>query len=330
MRERVVVASGAQRLQDVCSDGCRRFLQERFEVLWNDGAELSAEQLAQRLPGATVLLTSWGSPALSDQLLDLAPDLRVIGHAAGSVKRLVPQGTFERGIAVFSAAPRIAESVAEFCLASTLALLRRLPVFDARVRGGEWKQSDIRGQELTGRHIGLVGASSTARAFLRLLAPFNVTVDIYDPYLRDSDARALGVNPVPLPTVLSREIVSLHVPSTPATAGMIGRGELALLPDGAILINSARGAALDQEALADELAAGRIFAALDVFAQEPPALDDRIRTAPNAVLTPHVAGDTIQGHQALLDYVVRDIVGWLDSQHKGPSFVDARAWNIAA
>ncbi|HEX3815091.1 MAG TPA: hydroxyacid dehydrogenase [Mycobacteriales bacterium] len=330
MRQRAVVASGAARLEDVCSAACRDFLEDRFEMSWNAGGELTAAELTERLPGATVLLTSWGTPSLDERMLDAAPDLRAIGHAAGSVKKLVPESTFDRGIAVFSAGRRIADSVAEFCLASTLTMLRRLPAFDARLRAGQWKDGSLRGQELHGRHIGLIGASSTARAFLRLLAPFDLTVDVYDPYLTAEAAAALGVRKVSLREAMDHEIVSLHVPSTPETAGMIGRELLAALPDGALLINSARGAALDQDALFDELASGRISAALDVYDREPPKLDERIRGAANVLLTPHVAGDTEQGHLALLDFVVRDIVGWLDRQEKGPSFVDARAWNVAA
>jgi phosphoglycerate dehydrogenase-like enzyme len=330
MRQRVVVAPSAARLDDVCSPACRALLTERFEVVWNDGPELTPAALTELLPGAHVLLTSWCSPPLDESMLAAATDLRAIGHAAGSVKRLVPRSTFDRGVAVFSAAHRIADSVAEFCLAATLTMLRRLPAFDARVRAGGWKDPQHRGHELSGRRIGLIGASSTARAFLRLLAPFNLNVDVYDPYLSEEAARRLGVNSVPLAVALRHQIVSVHVPSTPETKGMIGPAELALLPDGALLINSARGAAIDEPALVEELVAGRISAALDVYETEPPRLDPRIPGLANVLLTPHVAGDTIEGHQALMHGVVRDIVAWLDRQEKGPSFVESRAWDVAA
>lgn len=330
MRERVFIASSPDRVTDVCSTACRELLTERFDVTWNDGPELSAEQLADRLPGIAVLLTSWGSPSLDQGILDAGTDLKAIGHAAGSVKKLLPQSTFDRDIAVFSAAGRIADSVAEYCLGAALTLLRRLPHFDARVRNGEWKDPAHRGEELSGRHIGLIGASSTARAFLRLLKPFNVTADVFDPYLSDARAEELGVRNVSLETAMSHDIVSLHVPSTPETAGMIGRRELSLVPDGGIVINSARGAAIDQDAFFAEIASGRIRAALDVYDGEPPTLPEPIRTAPNVLLSPHVAGDTKQGHLALMEYVVRDIISWLDTGERGSCFVDPRAWATAA
>lgn len=327
---RALVAPGPERLDDVCSPACRELLQSRFEVLWNDGPELTAADLADRLPGAGVLLTSWGSPSLDERALAAATDLRAVGHAAGSVKKLVPPQIFDRDVAVFSAAGRIAESVAEYCLAATLTLLRRLPQFDARVRNGQWKAAGPRGDELSGRHIGIIGASATARAFLRLLAPFHLDVDVYDPYLGDAAARGLGVRRVPLDAAMSHEIVSIHVPSTPQTHGMIGRHELGLVPDGGIVVNSARGAAVDQEAFFAEIANGRILAALDVYEHEPPTLPEQVAAAPNVLLSPHVAGDTRRGHLALMEYVVRDLIAWLDTGERGPSFVDPRAWATAA
>jgi phosphoglycerate dehydrogenase-like enzyme len=330
MKPRAVVAPGKTRLDSVCSPECRALIEQHFDPLFNDGGELSLPELEDRLEGASVLLTSWGSPALGEETLRGAPDLVAIGHAAGSVKRLVPQGAFGRKVAVFSAARRIADSVAEYCLAATLTLLRRLPSFDADMRAGRWREAPIRGRELTGAHVGIVGASSTARAFLRLLSPFGVTVDVYDPYLREFDAAELGARKASLDTVLHREIVSVHAPATSETERMIDRRLLAGMPDGGILINSSRGATIDQDALFEELADGRILAALDVFDTEPPTLPPHIRDAPNVLLSPHIAGNTAEGHRALMEYVVRDIVTWLDRGQAGPSWVDPRSWNIAA
>lgn len=330
MRDRLVVAPGRARLADVCSDSCRDLLERRFDVHWNTGDELDRAALADRLPGATALLTSWGSPPLDDELLALAPELTVIGHAAGSVKSLVPRSVFDRDIAVFSAAPRIAASVGEYCLASTLTLLRRLPGLDAGLRRGGWKDPHNRGGELTGRHVGLIGASSTARAFTRLLAPFAPIIDVYDPYLSADTADSLGLNKVSLPAVMSCEIVSVHLPATSETDQLIGAAELATMPDGAIFINSARGQVVDYQALTKELESGRISAALDVFPTEPPPATDRLLQLENVLVTPHVAGDTVHGHLALMEFVGRDVIGFLDRGDRGRGYVDARAWDTAA
>ncbi|MBO0812479.1 MAG: hypothetical protein J2P23_10595 [Microlunatus sp.] len=195
---------------------------------------------------------------------------------------------------------------------------------------GAWKAADLRGGELRGRTVGIVGAASTARAFIALLAPFGTDIVVYDPYLTRQRAAELGVRTGDLQTVLSAPIVSVHVPNLPQTEGMIGAADLARIPDGGILINSSRAAAIDTSALYAELGSGRILAALDVYDLEPPTLPADLIRAPNVLLTPHVAGDTVEGHQALLGYVLTDIIEFLDHGRRGPSFVDPAGWSITA
>ena len=330
MQHKVFVAESPTRTADVCSPACRQLLNQHFDVRWNDGPELTAAQLTDNLDGVEVLLTSWGSPRLDETLLASLPSLRVVGHAAGSVKGLLPQNAFDHLGAVFSGAPRIADSVGEYCLGATLTLLRRLPQFDARLRTGGWKSSTLRGQELSGRTVGLVGASSTARAFLRLLHPFGTDVRFYDPYLSEESAAQLGATKSSLSQVMSSDIVSIHLPATAETEAMITADLLSLMPDGGIFINSSRATTVDTRALGAEIASHRIYAALDVFETEPPTLGADIRGADNVLLSPHIAGDTLQGHLALMDFVVRDIIRWLDTGVKGASFVNPAFWNLAA
>lgn len=330
MRLNVFVSSSPERVKDTCSATCRDLLEEHFEVDWNRGPELSAKHLVQRLEGVDILLTSWGSPSLDEGALKALPQLRIIGHAAGTVKGLLPSNAFDYVEAVFSAAPRIAESVGEYCLGATLAMLREFPGFDSRVRAGNWKNLTLRGQELSGRKVGIVGGSSTARAFLRLLAPFNVDSRLYDPYMSAVDARDLGVTLSSLEDVMRSDVVSIHLPATEETKGMITGRLLSLIPTGALLINSSRGSTVDMGALYGEIASRRIFAALDVFDPEPPTLDQEVRTAENVLLTPHVAGDTVAGHLALMEFVVRDIVRWIDTGEAGRSFVAPATWRRSA
>lgn len=329
MKLKALVAIGTTRVDDVCSDACRRILDEHFDVVWPTHDTVTIDDIRRELPGTAVLLTSWGTPNL-DAILDEATDLRVIAHAAGTVKGLVSERVFERDIRVLSAAGRIADSVAEYCLSATLTLTRRLGAFDATMRAGDWTGSEARGRELRGRSVGILGASSTARAFLRLLAPFETAVEVYDPYLSEAAASALGVHLVPLESVMRNDIVSVHLPSTPETEGILTVEHLSLLPDGAVFVNSSRGGVVDQDALFAEIRAGRIFAALDVFTTEPTTIPADLRTAPNALFTPHVAGDTVDGHRALLEFVVRDAIGWLDHGEQPRSLVRAEAWRVSA
>ena len=326
---RLAIAMTPQRAADVCSAETRRLLEERFELVWA-GAQLSGEQLPDLLAGCDVVLTSWGTPHLDVALWAGGGGPSVVAHAAGSVKKLVDPVILDRGVAVFSAGGRIAWSVGEYCLAAMLTLARQLPQFDATMRAGAWKPGHLRGHEIAGRAVGILGASSTARALITLLRPFGCDVVVHDPYLDADRATALGVRTGTLQEALACPIVSVHVPNVPETRGMVSRKLVEALPDGAIVVNSSRGPAIDQEALLEHVMAGRISAALDVFDPEPPRLRPDVLAAPNLLLTPHVAGDTVEGHLALAGHVLGDVIAWLDRGVRGPSFVDPAAWSIAA
>ncbi|MFC0330387.1 hydroxyacid dehydrogenase [Paenibacillus sepulcri] len=309
MKLKTLVLSPQSRLDEVCSEDCRARLYEYFEPVWNEtGRDYIQEELSALVADAEAIITSWGSPGLTDEMLEKAVKLRVIGHAAGTVKNLVPKQIFSRGIKVFSAAPRIAQSVGEYCLAALLASLRFLPAFDSSMREGKWKIAGMKGSELTGSTVGIISASSTARAFIKLLAPFQVNVLIYDPYLTEEGAARLNARKAALEEVMSCPIISVHAPKLPATERMLTRDLLALIPDGAVFINSSRGPVVDEQAFMEELQSGRFFAALDVFEKEPLAAEHPIRSLPNVLLTPHIAGASVQGHLALMGEVVEDII----------------------
>ncbi|GHJ40427.1 hydroxyacid dehydrogenase [Streptomyces sp. TS71-3] len=335
---RLAVAMTPERAADVIGPGARELIADRFETVWAKGPDgaagdgpVTAEDVARIAAGADVLLTSWGTPHLDSALWADGSGPRVVAHAAGSVKRLVDREILDQGVAVFSAAGRIAWSVGEYCLAAMLTLSRRLPGLDAAVRGGRWRSDGLRGHELAGARVGIIGASSTARALLTLLAPFQCDVVVYDPYLSAERAAALGVRTGSLKEAVSCPFVSLHVPDLPETRGMVGRELIAAVPDGGVVVNSSRGPALDQAALLEQVVAGRLCAALDVFDPEPPGeFGEDVRGCANLLLSPHVAGDTREGHLALAGHVLGDVVGWLDHGVPGVSFVEPGSWSTAA
>ncbi|WP_232664866.1 hydroxyacid dehydrogenase [Pseudonocardia sp. TRM90224] len=323
---KLAVAMTPERAADVCSAQTKELLEDRFTVTW----AAPGQDLAGMAAGADVVLTSWGTPPLAASIWADGDGPKVVAHAAGSVKRLVDPAVFEHGVAVFSAGGRIAWSVGEYCLAAMLTLARRLPQLDDGVRSGAWKQPHLRGHELAGATVGLLGASSTARALITLLAPFGCDVVVYDPYLDADRAAALGVRTGSLEEALGCAFVSLHVPDVPATRGLVSRKHVELIPDGSVIVNSARGPAVDQAALLEHLLAGRLLAALDVYDPEPPSLPADVLASPNLLLTPHIAGDTAEGHLALAGYVMADVLRYLESGQRGPSFVDPASWSIAA
>lgn len=246
------------------------------------------------LAEAEVLVTGWGVPALGDEDLDAAPRLRFVLHAGGQAAALLPASARARGIQVANAGLANAVPVAEYVIA--MIVLANKEAFRARDLYRERRAPIDREAEFPtagniGRTVGIVGASRIGRMVLERLASFDLDVVLHDPYLGPEQAAALGARPLPLDDLMREsDVVSLHPPLNPETTGMIGRSQLALLRDGAVLINTSRGLVVDQTALLEELRGGRIRAILDVT--DPEVLDPshELYDLPNVFLTPHIAG----------------------------------------
>lgn len=255
-------------------------------------------RIRETLARTEILVTGWGCPCLDATALDAAPKLRAVLHSAGSVKGFVTPEVWRRGIAVSSAAAANALPVAEYTLA--MILLAGKDLFAARDRLRTERAFPgwglVPGIGNYGRRVGVIGASRIGRRVIELLRPFDLRVTLTDPYVDEAGAAALGVPLLPLDDLLrTSDIVTVHAPETPRTRRLIGRRELSLMPDGAVLINTARGALVDHDALIDELRTGRLSAILDVTDPEPLPADSPLFDLPNAFLTPHLAGS--QGNE---------------------------------
>jgi phosphoglycerate dehydrogenase-like enzyme len=242
------------------------------------------------LRGAVIAITGWGTRPLSPAMLAAAPDLRLVCHAAGSVKGLVDPRHAHPALAVSTARAVNAVPVAEFAFGIMLTAMKGL-WFLPRDR---WEPQAAlpRVHESRGAVVGLVGASHTGREMARLCRTLPLAaLLIHDPYLDDAGAAALGAEQVSLDDLMARsDVVSIHAPATEETRHMINAANLALMRDGAILINTARGSLVDEAALIEELGRGRIFACLDVTDPEPPAADSPLWRLSNCLITPHLAG----------------------------------------
>ena len=200
-----------------------------------------------------------------------------------------------RGIRVTSASVTLARDVAETTLGLMIVGRKRIWPLGNHVRDGGWRDSPTwhrwDARELHRSTVGLIGAGSVGRHVIDLLAPFDTTILIADPYLSHDEARRLGAEKVELDELMARgDVVSIHAPDNEQTRHMVGAEQLSRMSDGAVLINTARGSIIDEPALVDELARGRIFAFLDVTDPEPPAPDSPLRRLDNVVVTPHIAG----------------------------------------
>jgi phosphoglycerate dehydrogenase-like enzyme len=248
---------------------------------------------ATALLGQTeVLVGHWGCPTLTDEVMEKAQGLRLFAYAAGTVKWQVTDAVWHRGVTVTSAAVANAVPVAEYAAGAILLAGKGVFLFaakerqpDARVPLDPFRVGNFRCR------VGLVGASFVGRKVVELLRPTDLDLAVADPYLSEEDAAALGVRRMELDQLCGWcDILSLHAPDIPSTRHMFGAVQLAALHDGVTIINTARGALIDHEAMRSELREGRLAAVLDVTDPEPLPADDELRTLPNVLVTPHVAG----------------------------------------
>lgn len=265
--------------------------------------------VADLLAGTEVLFGHWGCPTLTAGALEAMPRLAMFAYAAGTVKWQVTDAVWDRGILVTSAAAANAVPVAEFAAAAIVLANKGFVWLSAAQRDPSIEV--LIDPTTLGNHakrVGLVGASHVGRLTRDLLRPHDLEVAFFDPYLSAEEAQSLDALVMPLDELCGWcDVLSIHAPDVESTKGMIGARELALLRDGTAVINTARGALIDAQALEAELVRGRLQAILDVTDPEPLPVDSPLRSLPNVVLTPHIAGAVGSETTRLADLAVREV-----------------------
>ncbi|MGF2949981.1 hydroxyacid dehydrogenase [Microbacterium alcoholitolerans] len=291
-RPRTLLAMSADAAQTVFDDRRLARLAELCDLASDTPVDIDAAA-DDELADVEVLVTSWGAPALDAARLGRLPRLRAVLHAAGSVRAIVTDALWERGILVTSAADANAVPVAEFTFATIVLAGKRAfthlrtPIAQ-RTAHGLLDYADVGNVDRT---IGIIGYSRIGRRVVEMLRMLDVQVLVADPFADEAAVVAAGAQLVPLAELLPRaDVLSLHAPDLPSTRHMIAATELAALPDGATVINTARGALLDHDALAAECRTGRLDAVLDVTDPEPLPADSELHRLPNVAITPHIAG----------------------------------------
>jgi phosphoglycerate dehydrogenase-like enzyme len=285
----VLIQLGLRR--DLFTDEALQRLQSLGEVVLFEGERRpTAADARALLGGAEVCVGSWGLPVMTEEILDAAPGLKLIAYAAGSVKAFQTDALWARGVRVTSGMPAIAVGVAEFV--AGVAVLGRRDAFrrDAAMHGWiEGQAAPV--QELWGSTVGIISLGIVGRKTIEYLRPFSVTILAYDPFVSEEAVREQGAEKVELDDLLRRsDVVSLHTPDLPETRHMLRAEHFRLMKDGALFINTARGAVVKEDDLIEELRKGRLYACLDVTDPEPPLPDSPLRSLPNVFLTPHIAG----------------------------------------
>src|SRR4051794_13722537 len=262
------------------------------EIRHVDGADRAA--LLPALADASAVMIR-SATQIDAEALAAAPNLKVVARAGIGLDNVDVAAATERGVMVVNAPTSNIVSAAEHAVALLLAAARHIPAADASLREGSWKRSKFTGVEVTDKVVGVVGLGRIGQLVAQRLAAFGVTLVAYDPYIQPGRAAQLGVRMVSLEELLREaDFITIHLPRTPETLGLIGAAELATTKRGVIIVNAARGGLVDEAALAEALASGQVGAAgIDVYATEP-CTDSPLFGLPNTVVTPHLGASTTE------------------------------------
>jgi D-3-phosphoglycerate dehydrogenase / 2-oxoglutarate reductase len=265
---------------------------DELDVRHVDGTDRAA--LFAALPGAEALLVR-SATRVDAEALGHAPRLKVVARAGVGLDNIDVPAATERGVMVVNAPTSNIVSAAEHAVALLLAVARRIPAADASLRSGQWKRSSFGGLELSGKTVGVVGLGKIGQLVAQRLAAFGTTLIAYDPYVSPARAAQLGVTLTDLDELLSRaDAISIHLPKTPETLGMIGAEQLAKTKPGVLIVNAARGGLVDEQALAEAVRTGQVGGAgIDVFTTEP-CTASPLFELPQVVVTPHLGASTAE------------------------------------
>ncbi len=265
-------------------------LGDDIEVRWVDGPD--REKLLAAVPEADALLVR-SATTVDAEVLDAAPKLKIVARAGVGLDNVDVETATERGVLVVNAPTSNIHSAAEHALALLLSAARQIPAADASLREHAWKRSSFSGTEIFGKTVGVVGLGRIGQLVAQRLAAFEAHIVAYDPYVSAARAAQLGIELLSLDELLGRaDFISVHLPKTPETAGLIDKEALAKTKPGVIIVNAARGGLIDEAALADAISSGHVRAAgLDVFSKEP-CTDSPLFELAQVVVTPHLGAST--------------------------------------
>ncbi|WP_063125090.1 phosphoglycerate dehydrogenase [Nocardia arizonensis] len=274
----------AQSTVDALGDG--------VEVRWVDGPDRPA--LLAAVPEADALLVR-SATTVDAEVLEAGKNLKIVARAGVGLDNVDVPAATERGVMVVNAPTSNIHTAAEHAVTLLLAAARQIPAADATLREHMWARSKFNGVEIFGKTVGVVGLGRIGQLFAARLAAFETKIVAYDPYVSPARAAQLGIELLSLDELLERaDLISVHLPKTPETKGIIGKDAIARTKPGVIIVNAARGGLVDEAALAEAIRSGHVRAAgLDVFDTEP-CTDSPLFELPQVVVTPHLGASTTE------------------------------------
>jgi D-3-phosphoglycerate dehydrogenase len=298
-----------------------------FDVRHVDGTDRPA-LLAALAEAHAVIVRS--ATVIDAEAIAAAPRLRVVARAGVGLDNVEIPAATARGVMVVNAPTSNIVSAAEQALALLLAVARNTAAASASLKSGEWKRSKYTGVEISGKTVGVVGLGRIGVLFAQRIAAFGTRLIAYDPYVQPARAAALGVRLVGLEELLREsDFISIHLPKTPETAGLIGAAELAIVKPGVRIVNAARGGLVDEQALADAIAEGRVAGAgIDVYAKEP-CTASPLFAFDSVVATPHLGASTVEAQDKAGLAVARSVKLALRGEFV-PDAVNVQAGGVVA
>lgn len=275
-------------------------LRSNFDVLYDPTLVEARADLLTAVSNSRALIVR-NATQVDQALISAAPRLEVVGRLGVGLDNIDLDTCHEREIEVCPATGANADSVAEYVLTSAMLLLRPVYEVTSQTAAGEWPRQQLAGHELSGKQLGLVGLGVIARAIAKRAHALGMNVAAHDPYLKTDDPAWKNVKRIEslLTLLSSSDVVSIHVPLTESTRGLIDQTAIEAMSSNTILVQTARGGVIDEDALVEALRSGNLGgAALDVFAEEPLTAETGVRFigVPNLRLTPHIAGITIESN----------------------------------
>jgi len=271
-------------------------------------------ELKERIEEADIVIVGWSH--LTEDILNSAEKLKMVSIWATTCHYADLEAASKRGITVAHVPGYATEAVAEHVLALLLAAARKLLLADAHVRRGEFDWRPFRGWELAGKTLGMIGTGAIGCRVAEIGKAFKMKLLAFDKYPNVKMAEEIGMKYVKLQTLLRKsDVITLHVPLTHETEGLIGEKEIEVMKNGCVLINTSQGKVIDEKALIDALKSRKLsYAGLDVFEQEPLQKDNPLFKLDNTVLSPHIGFHTVEAAKKCTDICIDNIVKFLEGR----------------
>jgi phosphoglycerate dehydrogenase-like enzyme len=319
MKKKAIYLLGAEKFDVIYGPGERAEIESLVDIIAEPQTKESIKENWDILQEVEVIFSGWGMATMDEEFLSHAPKLKAVFYGAGSIRGFMTEKVWERDIIVTSAYAANAIPVAEYCLATIIMGLKNVPYYGAKLMNGgpaNWEKSSKYIHGVYGTTVGLVSLGMIGKHVLKLLKSFDVNILVYSQSMTKERAKEEGVESVSLEELFKRShAVSIHTANLPETRGMITGKLIASMPQDATLINSSRGAVIEEEKMIEVLKKRPdLTAIIDVTNPEPPVAGSPLYSLPNVLLTPHIAGSMENECRRMGQYAINDCRNWLENK----------------